>query len=232
MCYRLETKVNAPPKDPDEQAIPKSLEKIVQLKEAVKSGRITKPKKKKTKNQLICVGGKTPQPLHPKAKPDKVVPVFQQRPGESEETFLHRVNRETQNFINETAFEKKYQVQVNRNPETGNIEGLTKCNKSELDYIDELRAKHKNIKKKKKKNSNNEIRLTKSQKRKQKLLLRKEKKEQDKVDEFTSFKDQVKFGEVAHEPPQIKVRPRAAENTSSMKVHIFVAFAIFLQTCA
>ena len=42
----------------NEQAIPKSLEKIIELKEAVKLGKIgkIKKKKKKKKNNLISVG--------------------------------------------------------------------------------------------------------------------------------------------------------------------------------
>ncbi|XP_076292966.1 coiled-coil domain-containing protein 137 [Lasioglossum baleicum] len=212
----LETKINAPPKDVDEQAIPKSLSRVVKLKEAVKSGKITKVKKKrKKKSALIIVGDDAPKSLHPKSKPDKVVPVFKQRSGESDHQFLQRVNRDTHNFINETAFEKKYGVQVNRNPETGNIEGLSKCEMTELDKIEMLRAKHKNIKKKKKGAA--EIKMTKSQKKREKLKLKKEKKEEEKAKDFEDIKDQVKFGEVAHEPPQIKTRPKAADPAASIK---------------
>ncbi|XP_043257218.1 coiled-coil domain-containing protein 137 isoform X1 [Colletes gigas] len=213
----LETKINAPPKDADEQTIPKSLERVIKLKEAVKLGKIKKIKKrKKKKDKLISVGGQYSKSLHPNAKPDKVVPLFQQRPGETTERFLHRVQRETHAFLNETAFEKKYDVQVTRNPETGRIEGLTKCNLTELDIIERLRAKHKNIKKKKKKD-NDEIKLTKSQKKKEKLQLKKERKKAEGTDEFENFKDQVKFGEVNHEPPRLKVKPKAADSTSGLK---------------
>ncbi|XP_076656260.1 coiled-coil domain-containing protein 137 [Halictus rubicundus] len=210
----LETKINAPPKDVDEQAVPKSLNRVIKLKEAVKSGKITKIKRKrKKKSALITVGDDAPKSLHPKSKPDKVVPIFKQRSGESEYQFLHRVNSDTHNFINETAFEKKYGVQVNRDPETGNIEGLSKCEMTELDKIELLRAKHKNIKKKKKKGVP-EIRMTKSQKKREKLKLKKEKKEEENMKDFKDVKDQVKFGEVAHEPPQIKTRPKTADPTT------------------
>ena len=214
----LETKINAPPKDVDEQAVPRSLERVVKLKEAIKLGKIAKIKRQKSKNALISVGGQNPRPPHPKAKPEKVVPIFQQKPGESEQQFLHRVDRETHAFVNETTFEKKYGVQVKRDPETGHIQGLTKCSISELDKIEMLRAKHKNIRKKKKKKKNgDEIRLTKSQKRKEKLRVKKEKRELEGVDEFENFKDQVEFGEIAHEPPQLTTRPKAAESTSTSK---------------
>lgn len=208
--------------------MPRSLERVVKLKEAIKLGKIAKIKKRKSKSALISVGGQNPRPPHPKAKPEKVVPIFQQRPGESEQQFLHRVDRETHAFVNETTFEKKYGVQVKRDPETGHIQGLTKCSISELDKIEMLRAKHKNIRKKKKKKNADEIRLTKSQKRKEKLREKKEKKEQEDIDEFENFKDQVEFGEIAHEPPQLTTRPKVAESTSTSKVHMLVMlFTVF-----
>ncbi|CAL7934933.1 unnamed protein product [Xylocopa violacea] len=214
----LETKINAPPKDASDQAIPKSLERVIKLKEAVKSGKISKikKKKKKNKNTLISVGRQNLKSPHPKARPEKVVPIFEQKPGESEQHFLHRVNRDTHAFVNETAFEKKYNVQVKRDPETGNIEGLTKCEENEIDKIEMLRAKHKNVRKKKKKSSD-EPRMTKTEKRKEKLKLKKQKRIEEKVDEFDKFRDQVKFGEVVHEPPQLKVRPKNADVISTSK---------------
>ena len=215
----LETKINAPPKDADDQAIPKSLEKIVKLKEAVKSGKITKVKNKKKnrKNALISVGEQNSKPLHPKAKPDKVVPIFRQKAGESKEQFLHRVDRDTHAFLKETQFEKKYGVLVNRNPKTGNIEGVTKCSKDELDNIKKLKVKDKDTKKKKKKKAVEKPKMTKAQKRKEKLKLKKEKLKENEVDEFESLKDEVEFGEIVHEPPQIKVRPKKADSSSAAK---------------
>lgn len=215
----LETKINAPPKDVNEQAIPKSLEKIIELKEAVKLGKIgkIKKKKKKKKNNLISVGKQESKPLHPKARPEKVVPIFQQRPGETEQRFLHRVNRDTQVFINEFTFEKKYDVQVNRNPETGKIEGVSKCEQTELDKIEMLKSNHKNIKRKKKNSDINKVKMTKTEKKKEKLKLKKEKQMEEKLDEFDNFKDQVEFGEVVHEPPQLKIKPKNANAINTSK---------------
>ena len=198
------------------------------MKEAVKSSKITKiKKKKKKKNALISIGRQESKLLHPKAKPEKVVPIFQQKPGESEERFLHRINKATHAFINETSFERKYDVQVNRNLETGKIEGLSKCEKTELDKIEMLRMKHRNIKKKKKKKDTVEPKMTKSEKKKEKLKLKKQKQMEEKVDEFNSFKDQIKFGEVAHEPPQLKVRPKYANAINISKVY-FVSYIVSL----
>lgn len=216
----LETKINAPPKDVREQAIPKSLENLIRLKEAVKSGKISKVKKsrKKKKNRLICVGGEKPKSVHPKSKPEKAVPIFQQKPGESNNKFLYRVSQETHAFINETAFEKKYNVLIKRNTETGEVEGLSKQPKDELDELEKLRAKHKNIKKKKKvKEGEGDMNPTKSQKRRQKLQIKKKKKEEDLIDNFQTFQDEVQFGETVHAPPVLITKPRKAVVADSVK---------------
>lgn len=216
----LETKINAPPKDADDQVIPKSLERVVKLKEAVKSGKITKIKKrkKKKKNVLISVGEQNFKPLHPKAKPDKVVPLFQQKPGETEERFLHRVERDTHAFLKETQFEKKYGVLVNRNQKTGNIEGVTKLGKDELDNIGILKARDKESKKaKKKKKVVDKPKMTKGQKRNEKLKLKKEKQKEKELEEFKNLKDEIKFGEVVHEPPQIKIGPKRVDSINNVK---------------
>ncbi|KAL6446761.1 hypothetical protein ACFW04_001293 [Cataglyphis niger] len=200
----LESRTNAAPKDTDEQAIPKSLERVIKLKEAAKHNNGILKRKRRKKNALICVGQQKPKlGSHPKAKPEKIVPVFQQRPDESGETFLHRVSRDTHAFLKETAFEKKYGVQIERNSETGQIQGLTKC-KREKDDVEMLRAKHKNIKKKRK---TTESPLTKSEKRKLKLQLKKEKKVKDS-DEFENLQDKVAFNEVVHEPPKLNIKSK------------------------
>jgi len=51
-------------------------------------------------------------------------------------------------FINETAFEKKYSAQIDRDPTTGQVHDLTKCQR-EKDNMETLQFKHQNIKKKK-----------------------------------------------------------------------------------
>ncbi|EFN69595.1 hypothetical protein EAG_12879 [Camponotus floridanus] len=198
----LELRTNIAPKDTDEQAIPKSLERMIKLKEAAKTNNISKRKRKK-KNALICVGQQHSKlSLHPKAKPEKTVPVFQQRPNESGEQFLHRISKDTYAFLKETAFEKKYGVQIERDLESGQIQGLIKC-KREKDDVEILRA-HKNIKRKKK---TTETSLTKNEKRKLKLQLKREKKLKN-ADEFENLQDKIAFNEVAHEPPKLNIKSK------------------------
>ncbi|EZA47705.1 hypothetical protein DMN91_012480 [Ooceraea biroi] len=201
----LESRTNAPPKDADEQPIPKSLEHVIKLKEAAKNNNGIVKRKRKKKNALICVGQQHSRPsLHSKARPEKVVPVFQQRPGESGRLFLNRVSRDTEAFLKETAFEKKYGVQIERDPNTGEVQGLTKC-KRQRDDVEALRMKHKNIRKRKKINEEESVTLTKNEKRKLKSRLKKENKLQED-DGFDKFQDRVAFGEVAHEPPKLTIK--------------------------
>ncbi|XP_015111269.1 coiled-coil domain-containing protein 137 [Diachasma alloeum] len=207
----LKTKVNNPPKD-DEQIIPKSLQRVIKLKDDVKSGRIGVAKRKKrgkVKDKLIKIGGGGQSTKHPKGRPEKVVPVFNQMPNEKPHQFLNRVHRETQNFINETVFEKKYNVQVKRNAETGTIEGLEKSPKDEIDELMKLQKKHKNIGKKKR--TTTEPKLSKSQKRMRKLEMKKASKLQENIDEFKQFREDIKFGDIVHAPPDLKVKPARIE---------------------
>lgn len=230
--YRIKSKVNDPPKD-HEQIIPKSLQRVIKLKDDVKSGRIGSKKKKpsKLKDKLIKVGGGSGGLKHPKARPEKAVPVFNQRPNENSYAFLTRVNRETHNFINETAFEKKYNVQVKRNSETGTIEGLEKKPKDEIDELMKLQKKHKNIGKKKKKKTTTEPKLSKGQKRVRKLEMKKAAKLQDSIDEFKEFREDIKFGDIVHGPPDLKIKPARIEKLKTkVTVLFFTDYGIPLVT--
>lgn len=182
---------------------------MIKLKEAAKIGDNRKKNRKRRKNSLICVGSQQNKAnLHPKARSEKVAPIFQQKPGESGQQFWHRVNRDAHAFLKETAFEQKYGVQVERNPETGLIQGLTKC-KVDKDDIERLRAKHKNTGKRKATTEGTRT-LTKREKHKLQLRLKREKRLGEKFDddEFGRLQDKVAFGEVAHEPPKLKLKTK------------------------
>lgn len=213
MDFRLELCTNEAPRNADEQAIPKSLERVIKLKEAAKTNDFKKKRKRK-KNALICVGLQQRRLNHPKAKPERVIPVFQQRPGETGSQFMHRVNKETYDFLKEKAFEKKYSVQVERDSNTGEIQGLTKCKRGK-DDIEMLQAKHKNIKRKKK-TAERSATSTKDDKRKLKLRMKKE-KELESCDEFERLQDKVVFGEVAHEPPRLKIKSKSMDQNRKPK---------------
>lgn len=221
--FRLKDKVNSPPLNIDDQQIPKSLQRVIQLKNDVKSGKIGSKKRKikKIKNTLITLGSQNNIKPYKNSKPDKAVPVFNQRPDETTHVFWNRVNKETHHFLNETKFEDKFGVLIKRNDETGEIEGVEKPPKDEIDELLKLQKKHANSGKKKKKKNILEPKLTKSQKRKAKLNSKKEKKLQDNIDEFKNYKDDIKFGEIVHAPPDLKVRPKKSENMTTKVKYIF-----------
>lgn len=201
--FRLTLRTNAAPRNADEQAVPKSLERVIKLKEAAKSGGSVTKRKRRSRNALICVGQQHHRPERPRGRPEKVTPVFQQQPGESGRQFMHRVSRDTYDFLKEAAFEKKYGVRIERDSNTGKIQGLTKCKRKEND-IETLQAKHKNINRKRKL-AEGSATSTRSDKRKLKLHMKKE-KELENRDEFERLQDKVAFGEVAHEPPRLKIK--------------------------
>ncbi|RZB40903.1 coiled-coil domain-containing protein 137 [Asbolus verrucosus] len=176
----IKHKINAPPTDPDDQQIPRSLQRLAQLQVKVRNGDFARKKAKK------------PRPRER----------FEQHPNESEREFLLRVHRECDAVKHEAAFEQKFGVEVKRN-ELGEVESVEKRKDPLKVMLKEVRRE-----KKKKKGKGDEARLTKSQKRQLKLAEKKKKKLESKVDEFEKFRDKVKFGEQVHAPPTLTLPKR------------------------
>lgn len=198
VCFTsLKDKINAPPTNPDEQYIPKSLSRIIDLKEKTKSGVFTKKKK-----HVLKEGD-----LKPNKKPD-----FVQRRGESNKSLLRRVELACESAIQEASFERKYGVEIKKNPETGKVVDIVKRKKDEIDILMRKARKEKGKPQKKTvKKVTTEPRLTKAEKRKQKLKEKKEKKLQGQVNDFDKYKDNVKFGEIVHEPPNLILPKKGAK---------------------
>ncbi|KAI4456688.1 hypothetical protein MML48_8g00000849 [Holotrichia oblita] len=195
----IRDKINTPPTNPDDQQIPKSLLHVINLKQKLENGQINLKRKRKPKKSR-------PVTSHPHGiKNDSLgrdVPFFQQEKGETDKHFMYRVNQICKSVIDEAAFANKYGVDITRNPETGQIEKVTKRKKDELElYIKQIKKEKKFKGKKKIQHDSEKSKLTKSQKRQVKLKEKKETKLISNIDEFKTFKDDIKFGEVAHEPP-------------------------------
>lgn len=103
----LKEKINAPPTNPEDQPVPQSLKRFMELKEQGKN-----PKLKREKPKLY------PKPSKFYEKP---TPKFERQQGESDKAFLNRVNRICLQVTKEAAFEDKYGVNVKRNRETGEV---------------------------------------------------------------------------------------------------------------
>ncbi|CAG9824618.1 unnamed protein product [Phaedon cochleariae] len=213
----IKDKINAPPSNPDDQAIPKSLHKFIELKNKVKTGvfnikRKNKKKKSQVSNENDILLSKNEQSV---GKPEKPIPVFKQLHGESDREFVKRMNRICISVTKEAEFEQKYGVDIKRN-EDGEIEGVLKRPKDELELMvkklknDKKEKKNKRKKEKLAENGTTIPRLTKSQKRQNKLKDKKMRKQQQNADGFEKYKDNVKFGEIVHAPPSLTA-PRRAE---------------------
>ncbi|CAG9860729.1 unnamed protein product [Phyllotreta striolata] len=201
---KIKNKINAPPSNVEAQEMPKTLQRIVELKNRVKNGDFSKKKKKSNskENKKIVKSHE-----------------FERLPGESDKNLLQRVNKLCVDTLKETEFADKYGVEIKRN-EDGEIEGVVKKPKDELELLmkqarKKEKAKEKGIKKKKKpKTDQVPIKLSKWQKRKKKLNEKEQNKEMRNIDEFKQYKDNVKFGETAHAPPSL-VAPRRVKKTQT-----------------
>lgn len=133
----------------------------------------------------------------PLGKPEKVVPEFKRKLGESNKRFLSRVNSMVHEYLNAHKFEQKYKVDIIRDKSGEviililfdilfyiykhymSILQVLGLEKKPKDEIDELLKKSKKVKKGKKANEEDNIpKLTKSQKRREKLKAKKLKKQQ------------------------------------------------------
>ncbi|KAG8223311.1 hypothetical protein J437_LFUL001185 [Ladona fulva] len=197
----LKGKINSPPAFPDVQETPHSLERLIRLKEKCKETKVFFKRQRKSKKFKIdtekLMGKEVDLPGM--TKPVRNVPNINQREGENEIQYVHRVERLCQNIIKESKFEKKFGVEVCRNPDSGAIEEVRKC-------LDEDPVKQKRSPKN---SSRSEIKKLKRSKCKK--ALRKLSKLERNGNDFSHLQDNVKFGEVVDQPPALKVLPRKAD---------------------
>jgi hypothetical protein len=109
-----------------------------------------------------------------------------------------------QQVIQEAKFEAKYGVNVNVDPDTGEV-SVTKQPRDEINEME-----HSSRKKLKKRAA--ETKSNKNECKKQKLKEMKKAKLEKNQDDFERFQDNVKFGEIVHAPPAIKTLPRKADS--------------------
>ncbi|XP_039290225.1 coiled-coil domain-containing protein 137 [Nilaparvata lugens] len=212
----LKFKVNAPPSNPDDQEMPKSIVNLMRLKELAKKA-VFKPKKKKKGRQMISTSNYTTNDrrLPGMKRPDKVMPSLTQLQGESDDQFMQRVNEATETIIKEVEFEQQFGVNVKRNQKSGAIEGIENAKPDEFEVLAKANLENQKTNKRKKKNkklkADQAELLTSKERRKAKEKERKEERMKD-IEEKHMLKDHVKFGEVVHQPPKLTARPRNAAN--------------------
>lgn len=146
--------------------------------------------------------------------------------NESDYKFLRRVNRITHQRRLEADFAAKYNVDIQRNQETGEIK-LKKRKRSEVDEIDALmnkkREQSKNGKKKFVEADDEDTKvdqpakLTSLQKMKLKKLEKKMEKQKEKDIEFAEYQhEEIKFGERVEAPPSLSI-PRKATKVEGVQ---------------
>lgn len=126
---------------------------------------------------------------------------------------MRRVNRVTQESVEEAKFEAKYGVEVIRDNKTGEI----KLKKRPTNEIDE-RLKQNAANSKKGRKGKAPIIIAPEERKKLINAMMEEKKEkaETKSSEIKEFKrDVIKFGEVVNEPPQLTV-PRLAKKAETV----------------
>ncbi|XP_063240987.1 coiled-coil domain-containing protein 137 [Bacillus rossius redtenbacheri] len=201
----LAKKVNAPPADPDQQDVPRSLERLMRLMQAVKDGAFEGRRRRRR-------GAVAPaqRPLLPgMMRPEKPTPVFRRRPGESEAGFVRRMEAECQEVVAEAKLEKDYDVSVQRSAATGQVTGVTRRQRIQLDRMLERYDAPASDNKDKNKEEGQPGRKERWKLRKKEKLFKK-KQRREEGDEFARFRDHVGFGEVVHAPPVLKAPRRAA----------------------
>lgn len=235
----LAPKINAPPLNPDEQEMPKSLQHLMHLKQLTKEGKFDKKKRKRNrkKNQLINTAKLMGREimLPGMTKPDRPMPVLVQQPGEPDIKFLYRVSHATHNLINEIQFEDKHQIAVKRDKTTGEILSVEKQEQDPVDAMFEKKLKQlKTVKKGKnkiKKGDDDNAVLSKTARRKLRKEQRKaerlnnaeeesfvnfKKPKKDREEGFERFRDEIKFGETVHGPPKLTAVPKKAVSTEAV----------------
>lgn len=174
----------------DHQEISNQMKEFIKLKNEAKQGPV---KLQKHKEDI---------PKVPK-RPYKELPEFKPRPNEKPRNFLTRVSYATNANLKEAQFEAKYSVDVVRNEE-----GEIKVKKRTEEQMLELQGKGKDADKPR------GIKKRKERFDKKKLKREKKQKIREEVEAERNQmykRDDVKFGEICHAPPELKVIPRRAE---------------------
>ncbi|KAF5284396.1 hypothetical protein FQA39_LY17071 [Lamprigera yunnana] len=180
---KLMGKINAPPLNPDDQEIPQSLNRLIELKELAKL-------------------------KHKKLKKTNKFPI-QREKKESKTDYFNRINTYCDEIIEENALQNKHNIEVKRNPYSGEIVDVLKREDDKLEEIIKKKKTEIKLKQRNKFYEEPKETLTKSQKRQRKLALKKQKKNLDHQLDHQVVRDNVKFGEVVHAPPTLSIPRRA-----------------------
>lgn len=211
---KIKLKINEAPIDINDQEIPKKLKNLFEKKKYKKIKLVDDEPAPKTK------AGKPEANPYQAQRPIKKIPKFERFPGESDRDFLWRTELTTRDYLKKSRFEDKYDVDVETNEKTGEMD----IKKRDMKFIDDevkIEPKNKWQKKKLKKleklqQERDERKKLKKEKFKMKKLFKKNKGL--KQDDFSVLKqEKVEFGDVVERPPTLTAKPRksnAMQNVS------------------
>lgn len=222
---KIKMKINETPANIDDQEIPKKIKNLFKPTFKRKKGPThdnpPPASKGKSKNEID---------KHQPQRPVKKTPNFQRIPGESDRDYLWRTELVTRNYLKKTRFEDKYDVDVETDDRTGEVD----IRKRDMKFIEDgikVEPKDKWEKKKfKKMEKLQKEREERKQLKKEKFKMRKlhmKNKKLGKQDEFSVLKqDKVEFGDVAQQPPHLTAKPRKSSATEkvSRSFHFFYKF--------
>ncbi|KAK5641198.1 hypothetical protein RI129_009745 [Pyrocoelia pectoralis] len=164
----------------------------------------------KSLNRLIASKEKFVKPMQPKRKKNNFGIALEREKGESNREYLNRVESICDDII-----EQNQNLDVNRSAKTGEIENFFE--KDEDEVLNKKKRKNDaTLKKMKKLEGLLKPKMTKSQKRKMKRLQKEQERASLKEIDFVS-KDDVKFGEVVHAPPDLVIPRRALKEEGASR---------------
>ncbi|XP_037081602.1 coiled-coil domain-containing protein 137-like [Pollicipes pollicipes] len=193
---------NRKPTNAEDEFVPRKVQDMMKLVDGECNGMKmhNKKRRKQLKNGRITskafVDIETPE--KGMSRPLKPIPLFEQRPNESDFKFLRRVEKMTKERIQQSKFEDKYNVDIVPDPVTGKTKMI-----SREDERQQVRRKKKNV-------SEDGEEIPKKINRKKAKKIKRQQKLAGKMDDFAHLKDSVEFGEVVHRPPELKAAPKKA----------------------
>ncbi|CAH0579558.1 unnamed protein product [Chrysodeixis includens] len=190
----LKGKINAPPKDPDEQPIPKSFTRLFAFQDKDKQNVVRKPRNtlKHLSHGKVVKGGPRDAATNPISQLRKL-------PGESGRGFSLRINSAVRALHNPCE-DLDYPVDIEAEDEKG----------FRMAEQRERRARKRRKAAKGAQEQEREPHLTRTQKLSLKKKARKMKEVEAKQEKQEVVYERVSFGEVCHGPPSLQVQPKGA----------------------
>lgn len=209
----VKLKINNRPGKDDFQDIPKSMKRLMAVKEQIKAGtydpqphKKVKPRKDPDQRDLLDSTKYNPVPDRRQAgmnKPLRPLPVFKQKPGEHRRAFYYRMDQSIQSMKKRAQFEDKYKVDVVMDG-TGKST-IVDREKDEVELEIEKKRNEKLAKKGIVVKSKEEKRQARREREKKRKNKNPKGNSQETLD-FTDFQDSVSFGERVDAPPSLNFK--------------------------